>query len=440
MTLHRSPLAVLLLLAILAAGCVSSQKQYERAIGLEERGQYAEAANYYLQVLRRESDRAEARQGLERVGGIAMNNHFSRAGEQESRGEFDAAMSSLDAMRTLHEDARDVGVQLTLPADYEGYREQLSIAAIRAIIQSGERAEEAGNWQEALTIYEGVQSRFELPVQQDEEVLLARARVHVRWGQQEMQRAYYRVAFDQGAAVIALLGANHPRVQQGIDLQEEAVRLGTREIAVLPLYPTTEAEETAPSGIVSALNDQLIFDFWGEPPLFLRLSDPVEVRRELRRLRYDTQVVTRSEASEIGRAVEADLVVVGEIVRLQFEESRVRERTRTARTRGNAPVDTTYIEKSFTYRLVAEIAISIVDADTRREVDTATITTDVTQALTRGVYAGDYQDLDLTREERERFDEEELAEIERDMEDDLLDKLAPRVADRIFEGLLKQIK
>ncbi len=439
-TRHRFSLAALLLLMSVAAGCVSTQKQYERAIGLEERGQYAEAADYYIQVLRRESDRAEARQGLERVGGIAMNNHYSEARERESRGEFDAAMGSLDAMRTLRENARDVGVQLTLPADYDGYRERLSVAAIRAIIQSGERAEEAGNWQEALKIYEGVQSRFELPIQQDEEVLLARARVHVRWGQQEMQRDYYRAAFDQGAAVIALLGDNHPRVQQGIDLQEEALRLGTRLIAVLPLYPSEDAEDTAPAGMVSALNDQLIFDFWGEPPLFLQLADPVEVRRELRRLRYDAQVVSRTEAAEIGRAVSADLVAVGEIVRLQFEESRVRERTRTARTRGNAPVDTTYIEKSFTYRLVAEVGISIVDADTRREVDTATITTDVTQALTRGVYAGDYRDLDLSREERERFDEEELAEIERVMEDDLLDKLAPRVADRIFEGLLRQIK
>ncbi|MEZ4702306.1 MAG: LPS assembly lipoprotein LptE [Rhodothermales bacterium] len=424
----------------LAAGCVSTQKRFERAIDLEERGQYADAASYYIQVLRKEPDREEARQGLERVGAIAIDNHYDEARTLEAQGAFERAMGSLDAMRSLYESARDVRVQLNMPPDYDQYRANLSTAAIRALIQSGQRAEDAGDWEEALKIYENVEKRYDLPIQQQEEVLLAKARVHVRWGEQEMSREYYRVAYDHGTAVVSMLGPNHPRAQQGIDLQQEALRLGTRDIAFLPLYPSEQAEETAPAGIVSALNDMLIFDFWEEPPMFLHLSDPVELRRELRRLRYDTQVVSRSEAAEIGRALESDMVVVGEIVRLQYEESRVKERAKEASTRGPAPIDTTYIEKSFTYRLVAEVSYSIIDTDSRRELTSGTVTADVTKGMTRGVYAGDYRDLDLSRSERQLFDEEELTQTERDMEDDLLDKLAPRIADRIFEGLLKQIK
>jgi hypothetical protein len=422
------------------AGCMNTQKRFERAIALEEGGRYAEASAYYIQVLRKEPDRADARQGLERVGNIAMDNHLNDARDRESRGEFDAAIASLDALRDLRDSARDVGVRFELPADYDAYRVSLSAAAIRAIIQRGERAEEAGDWTEALAIYQDVQKRFALPVQQEEEVLLSQARVHVKWGEEEMRREYYRAAHDHGAAVVTLLGPDHPRAGQGLDLQTEAIRMGTRSVAFLPFYPSEEAEETAPEGLVGALNDLLIFDFWEEPPLFLRLSDPVEVRRELRRLRYDTQVVSRAEASEIGRAVDADLVVVGEVVRLGFEETRVRERVREVRTKSNPPVDTTYTERNFTYRLVAEVSYRVIDAESRRELDTGTVASDVTQALTRASYAGDYLDLDLTRSQRELFDEEELVQVERDMEDDLLDKLGPRIADRIFEGLLKQIR
>ncbi len=431
--------ALLPLFLVALSGCMSTEKRFERAAGLEERGDYAGAAAYYIQVLVRDPEWNDARLGLERVGAIAIDNHYDDARAHEGRGAFDEAIGSLDAMQSLYEHARDVGVRLTLPAGHEAYRTSLSTAAMRAMLQDAERAEDAGDWEEALAVYSRVQERFDLPTQQEEEVLLAMARVHVRWGEQEMGRAYFRAAHEHGAEVIRILGPDHPRAPQGFDLQEEAVRLGTRSVAMLPLWSSEEAAASAPPGLLSALNDMLIFDFWGEPPLFLHLADPVEVRRELRRLRFDTQAVSRAEAAEIGRSVDADLVVAGEVVSLQFEESRVRERTRATRTRGAAGVDTSYIEKSYTARLAAEIEYRVIDAESRRELDAGTVAFDVSRPMTRGIYAGDHRDLDLSRSERELFDEEEFEQIERDMEDELLDKLAPRLADGIFERLLKQI-
>ncbi len=426
-------------LLFLVAGCASSEKLFEKATKSEENGDYARAATYYVSVLEKDADWEEARDGLMRVGTIAVDNMLEKANDQEERGEFDEAITTLDKLDDLRFDALGVGVTLSVPSDYDSYRERLSDAAIISLIRRGERAEEEGDWSEALETFERVREKYKLTVDQQEENILAIARVHTKWAEQDIERGYFRSGFDRAADAISVLGEDHPRAGLAFDLQDQAVEEGTRFVAFLPIWQSDDVIDTAPSGLIEEIDDILQFVYWDNPPLFVAQTDPVQLRRELRRLRYDDQLITRSEATNVGNVLEADYVVILQAVEFYFEETRAREKTKKAKTKGRNSLDTTYVEQSFTGKLKAEIEYRVIDVETRKEVDDGSVNADASAKMKRGIYTGDYQDLDLSRHERALFDEEELDLEIRELEDDLIDEITPRIADKVFESIIRRI-
>ncbi len=429
----------LIVLCMLVAGCASPGKLLEKATGAEESGQYYEAATYYVSVLEKESDWDDIRESLMRVGTIAIDNLLDEANELEDEGKYDDAIDTLSKLDDLKADARGVGVTLSVPNDYEEYKERLSQAAIDSLIRQGERAEDAGDWRDAIETYELVQKKYVLTVDQDEEMLIARGRVFIKWAEQDMEQGNHRAAFDRAAEAINVLGEDHPRAGNAIDLQDLAIEEGTRFVAFLPIWQTDDVSDEAPRGIIEEVDDLLQYDFWANPPLFIEQTDPVQLRREMRRLRLDNRLITRSEAANIGNVLDADYVVITQAVLFQFEERRMKEKTKKVETKGRNSLDTTYVEQSFTGRLNAEIEYRIVDMDSRKEVADGSVSADADAKMKRGVYEGDYQDLDLSRSERRLFDEEELDLAIRELEDEVIDDITPRLADEVFEAILKRI-
>lgn len=426
--------------AILFGGCVSTEKRFERAVGYEEGGDYVNAAKYYVGVLKKQADWEEAREGLRRVGVIAIDNYLDQARELESTGQYEEAIKTLDKLDDLRGDALVVGVQLLPPDDYDSYRERLGEAAITSLILQGEQAEDTGDWQKAIELYDNVLGNYELSVDQDEQVKLSLARVYLKWGAQDIDQGYHRLAFDRAANAIEILGEDHPRTGGAIDLQDRAIAEGTRYVAFLPLWQSEAVRASAPSGMIEELDDILQYEYWAAPPLFVAQGDPVQMRREVRRLRSDERPISRSEASSIGEVLEVDYVLLTQTVLFEVNETRVRERTRKTRTRGRNSQDTTYTEKSYTAVIEAEVEYQIIDTYSRRSVADGSVSADASAKIQRGIYAGDYQDLDLSREERRLFDEERFELDMREIEDELLDELAPRLADKVFEDILKQIR
>ena len=426
------------LMVLTLAGCVSTEKQLERAISYEESGDYVRAARYYVSVLKREPDMNGARDGLIRTGAIAVDNYIDEARDLELQGSFDEAIRVLDVMEELRTDARDAGVELTVPPDHAAYRDRLATAAVNALVEQGRRAEEQGNWEEALEHYQRVLTAYVISVDRTEEMHLAQARVYVKWGLQDIERSYFRSAYNRGAEAIRILGEDHPRSIAAIELQDRAITEGTQYVTFFPTSATADVAEVAPRGLLDEFNDLMQFDFWGTPPSFIASSDPVQMRRELRRSNPEDEL-TSINAIQIGRLLESDYVVVSRALQFQLEETRVRDRTIEAQTRGRNSLDTTYVKRAYTARLTAEIAYSVLEVESREEVDAGTVQYNVTQRMERGIYSGDYQDLDLSYNEQRLFDPEELEEALRDLEDELLDGLAPRLADELYEKILSRI-
>jgi hypothetical protein len=267
--------------------------------------------------------------------------------------------------------------------------------------------------------------------------------VYVSWATEDAERDYFRAAFAHAQEAINLLGPDHPVARDAAEVQREAVKLGTRYVAFLPFWRTDAVGREAPRTLIQDFNDVLLYDHWAAPVPFIAAADPVQIRRELRRLRYDRTVINRDQAAEMGRAARADFVVVGDWSEFEQRDRNVKEKTRKAKLRGRGSTvsggrDTTYIEQELTLELRGEITYRIIDPASRRVVDEGRLDHKVSDKIKRGLYAGDYQDLDLSGKQRSLFEDEHLAVEE--LSNQLVDELAARLAERVYERLLRQIQ
>ena len=428
----------LVLIALTSAGCVSTEKRFERAVTHEESGEYIKAAKYYLDVLEREPGMKNAKEGLIRTGTIAVDNYLDLAREKEQQEAFTQAINVLDELDEFRADASRAGVDLPIEPNYSEYRGRLENMAIESLITEGRLAEQRGNWEGAINLYEQVLDEYDIDIEQREQLNLARANVYVQWGIEDIEREYFRAAFDHGSKALEILGESHPRAVTAIELQDRAIAEGTQYITFFPTTLTEELSDVAPDGLIQEFNDIMQYEFWTAPPVFIASTDPIQMRREMRRSNDDE--LTPLVGTQIGRLLEADYVLLSRTVQFQVDETRVRDKTVAAKTRGRNSLDTTYVHRSYTARLTAEIMYSVFEVESRDEVQSGSVKFDVSSRMERGIYSGNYRDLDLTYNEQRLFDEDELKENLRDLEDDLLDNLAPRFADEVFEDIFGLIR
>lgn len=427
-----------LALTIFLAGCVSTQERFEKGVDLETDGRFAEAAGYYVKVLKREPGWEEARERLEAAGAQAVDRYLAAANAAEEVDDYEQAVRQLGRLDALRASAAQVGVALPVPEDYEAYRAVLLDGAIASLLHRGERAEQRGAWREALEAYDRV-ARYEPTLQQQDAVQRARARTLLGWSEQDLARERFRAAYERAGQVFPLVAPEGPEARHARDVQAEALAAGTRYVVFLPVGRGEAVGPAVPRGVEEALSDVLQYEYWAEPPLFLAPADPVQLHRELRRLPYDRARITEREAAEIGRALDADLVVRTDLSAFAWEETELKEETRRARTRGRNPLDTTFVVQRYRAKLKGALSYTLMDPQTRSVVARGTVDDAVSERFERGRYAGDARDLNLSGSDRRLFDRDAQEEAERALEEELIDALARRLADRVYQDLLRQV-
>jgi len=438
---------LLILVTVLPAmGCVSTRDRYEKAQELTVEGRYAEAARAYVQVLRAEPDWSSARNELQAVGQRAVDRMVDDAEQAAADGRYEAAVAALDALDTLRADAESVHVALTVPAEYDAFRRETVRAAADMLIEEGRRAEEAEDWPAAVDAYEGARQY----VQRDERPTMldrAQARALLQWSEDEMARAHFRTAYERAEGVLGLVEAEHALATEAKALQQTAVKRGTRVVAFLPVWRVRGATDALPAFFRDELNAVLQYDYWSIPPLFIASTDPITTRRALRRLDRHRIALTGSEAAEVGRALGADFVVASELTAFEREEDDLEETVRSARMRvrgatgqGSTWRDTSYVIQEFDLELEATVEYRIVDVRTGRIVTRAEDTVRHAGRRRRGLFPGDHRQLDLSGSERSLFDRDDQQAAAREIEHQLVDRLAAEWSGEVFDGLLRRIE
>jgi hypothetical protein len=274
----------------------------------------------------------------------------------------------------------------------------------------------------------------------------AQARVALQWAKAEMDRENFHAAHERAAIVYELVGIDGQLAREAEALQQAALERGTRITAFLPVSRTRGATAALPEFFLNELNAVLQYDYWSNPPLFIAPTDPIETRRSLRRAGVYPGVLSDAEAAEVGRALGTDFVVAGELTNFERTEEDVEETTRDARLRVRGPTgqgpawrDTSYVLQTFDLKLEATVEYRIIDARSGR-----VLARDVERVRhegdrRRGLFPGDYGDLDLSGSEVSLFNREDQQAAERAIENQLIDRLAEAFAEDAFDRLLRRI-
>jgi hypothetical protein len=434
--------AILLCAYVLTGtGCTSTQERFEKASRLQAKGRHGSAAEQYIRVLSDDRRYPGAREGLQTTGDLAVSEWLGEAVGLVNGGQHAQALGRLDRIDGLRSSAAKVGVTLLVPPHYATYRQSVARDAIVELRQKGESASAAGKWGEALEAY-GQAARYasdsELVAAIDEE----RAGVHLRWAEQEMQLRHFRSAHERAGHVLGLVSAEHVLAGRAETLQASALTRGTKTVAFLPLWQTDDVDSLVSAGLLQDLNDVLQYEHWSANTPFVEAADPVTIRRALRRSDLDRTALSRHEAARVGREAAAELVVVGAWTRLERHERQQVDRVRKVRFKRRAVPeggarDTSFVEQRYRLVLDAEVSFRIIEVHARRQVEDGKADASVSGQVTRALFAGDYRDLDLTGAQRDLFEGEREAVDA--LTDELLEKLAPRLAEAVRDRLLSQI-
>jgi hypothetical protein len=419
-------------IAFALSACASANKRTGQGIELENQGRAAEAAERYIQALKKDSRQDSARAGLRRAGGAALGQYMATATNPATQAPV--AADAYLAFDDLQRRALEVGVFLPEPNGYaEGKRKTFDRAIDRAVADAALLVN-AGQYSDALQRLQRASTAYQPSTQQVSAMGGAGAGVMLAWAKADTSQGNFRAAYDRLTRMPEVTGASAKQVDDARALQAAALTRGTRRVAVVAPWGTVAARNELPDDALPALADALLENPWITPPPFIGLIAPDQVDREARRSGLARRTVTTLDAARLGRNLAADFVVVTEIDSVQRSDALTRVTRRPVRTRSG--IDTAYVVEEGNARIYARATFTIVAPSGQRVSDYLSTSATVNSPFTRVRYAGDYRALDLRQSERELFDR---GRVEGDLARAFAAAMSPRLAEAVFNEVARRI-
>ncbi|HEX6912454.1 MAG TPA: hypothetical protein VF142_18760 [Longimicrobium sp.] len=434
--LRRAAAVAALIPLALAGGCMSAGKRYEQGLTLEARGRPAEAARRYIDALRRDPSLAEARTRLQETGAQAVQQSLAEVRAAADAGAHADAAEGLLALDDLRRDAAAVGTELAVFPEYAQYRRDVLDRAIDDAVDRSAALAQGGHFGDALGRLERI-GRWQPSAEQRRAADEARLATYVEWMSAEGGAGRHRAAFEVGQRAVSALGRQFPGMERILEAQEYALDEGTLRVAVLPIQASGGSERQLPASFLRDVEDELEGGAWRQPPAFVEVIDPVEVRREARRYGRGDMMRT-SEAARIGRGLGADLVVTVEIDSVGFTEHDTRTERRAVRTRAGA--DTAFTVRSGRRQAWAEVRYVLIDVEGSRMITREQVIPDASRPFREGVYPGDWRQLLLGDDDRRLFNAAQRDDARGDLVRELGRALSEDLSRAIYDRVLREVR
>ncbi|HEV7590888.1 MAG TPA: hypothetical protein VGO40_22445 [Longimicrobium sp.] len=434
--IHRVPrfvarTAVAVALAA-SAGCASANKRYEQGVQLEQQGRAADAAQRYIDALKKDRTLADARTRLLDAGQRAIADYLRDADAAESSGRYGDAAESLRRLDALRGDAGAVGVSLPVPGGYEQRRATTFERAVDQALAEAEGALQRRDYPGAVRMLDRVAERWHATPEQRARLDRSRQDAQLAWAEGEMSAGRYRSAFDHARQAGGGMAAG-----RSAELQEEALRRGTVQVAVFPVGAPSRMDDRVRASVLPELNDALALGPWARSPQWIDVLNPVAASRLARQRGWWGRDIQPYEAVSMGRQLGARMAVTLTLDSIRRTEAGVESVRRTVRTRAGA--DTAYTVREGRLETWARVAWQLVDVDGYRGAGEAgSVSARSSTRFRHATYAGDWRDLELPQAERalfQRQDEGYNRETVRELANGLTDSLGRAV----FDALLRRI-
>jgi tetratricopeptide (TPR) repeat protein len=433
--MSRLKISAALSLVALVAACASAGDRLNEGISAESAGRYYEAAMRYVDALDKDENLTEARDRLRSAGAVAIEEGLDNVHQQVELQDPLGAASEFHPLDRLVSAARSVGVRLPIPDGYGELRRNMFDAAINTLMALAEESENRRQFTTARNAYEQIRDDFEPDAEQRQASLEGQSSMFLAWARDEEANGRFRGAFQRADDAMAVSGgAPADMIDEAMALQDRVLEAGTRFVAIFPVELDPRLEGRGESDPALQLADILELEHWREPPPFVAVADPVAVRQLIRRYRRPGRALRPARILE---EMGSDFGVLIDIVNLTRSEQNVRETVRTARTEGGGTQR--YTRQEGTQRYEIQVRVVIVDR-AGREVENFASGDNESGPFQRGVYDGDLSELNLSRSDAMLFDEARQAQARAVIEDRLLAQLAERIADQVFERVLRRVR
>ncbi|MFL5387044.1 MAG: hypothetical protein ACJ8GN_31500 [Longimicrobiaceae bacterium] len=419
-------------LAASAGACASASKRYEQGVRLEEQGRAADAAQRYVDALKKDRTLADARARLQDAGQRAIADYLRDADAAEAAGRYGDAAESLRRLDALREDALQVGVTLPTPPGYEQRRTATFARAVDQSLAEAEGAIQRRDYPGAVRTLNRVVGRWHLTPEQGARMERARQDAHLAWAEGEMDAGRFRSAFDH-----ARQAGGGAAAGRAAELQEEALRRGTLPVAVFPVGAPSRMDDRVRAGVLPELNDALALGPWSRSPQWIEVLNPAAAARLARQRGWWGRDIQNDEAESMGRQLGARMAVVMTLDSLVRTESGVETVRRAAKTRAGA--DTAYTVREGRRESWARVAWRLVEVEGYRGLrDQGTVSARGSARFRHATYAGDWRDLQLSQPERMLFQRPDEG-YDRETVRELADGLSDQLGRAVFDALLRRI-
>ena len=419
-------------IALSIIGCASANKRLEQGQELQAKGRPAEAAERYIQALKKDNRLDSARVNLRVAGGEAIDMWVKEA-TAPGTSPYAAADNYL-AVESLQKRALEVGIFLPGPNGLDQMKRAAFDRAIAAAVTDARLLTNTREYAEAMSRLQRAASAYQPNPAQVTALGGGGADVMIAWAKADTAQGNFRAAYTRVERMGEVTGATQKHIDEARTIQTLALSRGTRRIAVLPAWGTVAARNNLPEDALLALGDAFNDNPWLNPPQFIAMTPPDQVEREVRRQGMARRTLSSYEAARVARSVGADFAVVTEVDSVSRQDINVRVTRRPART--NRGLDTAYYIEEGTSRIYTRATYSIVDRDGQRGTDFPYVTASVNSQFTRVRYNGDYRSLDLRQAERDLF---ERARVEGDLGRSFASALSPRLAEAVFNEVTRRI-
>ncbi len=265
----------------------------------------------------------------------------------------------------------------------------------------------------------------------------AEARVLQLWADADVQAGRYRSAYDHAGEAVEL-PATDAVAFEAIEIQDQAIRLGTVFVAILPtrLSPAVAAGASVAPEFGQALDDALEVDHWGAAPPFVSVVPPAETRRALRSNGGNGSVLDGPGLRLLLSDLDADLAAIIEVTEIEAEKTGVDRDVVEIPLEGGG-VATTRLEKG-RLRYTVRADVEVIDGRGRR-LRNASVSGSASDRYELGIYDGDVRALQLSRRQRDHFDRSVLATQRLAIQERAAGEVAQDLANRIFDWALATV-
>ena len=434
---RHSLFAMAAIVLTMLVGCATAEKRFEQGINLEHGGRSREAAERYIDALRKDATYTPARQRLAESGTRAVSELLARSDQALTRAQAETAADHLRQLDELIRGSADVGVQLALPGDYARRRRHVFDAAIEEAARGAESSAVRGRYRETLQGIERAQERYAPDPEQFRMLARAHGDASLAWSTAELEQGNFRSAYERAEHLARRLDADAAATRRAEDIMADALARGTRTLAVLPVRTAPRQLDSIPATILATLNDAIELDDFARPPLFIRTLSGAPTRSRLRRMRLDAWDPSEVSAYRTGRELGADLVVVTSVDTAWTRDVETRSARRAVKT--TAGQDTAYAAVTSQRTIGLRLEYSLYDVRQRRVLKRDSYMSTEAATFEHARFEGDWRTLGLNRAERTLFAGRSEAEANQRIADALTEEVGRWLSRSAYDAAARSI-